>query len=155
MKANLYISKVLAECEPMTRLEYNEFRGWVLPLDEEGNDKGHIVKDLTSGHTNWFPDTIFNINFKQPSGLTFGEAIEIMLLGGKVARKGWNGKGMWILLVAGTSVPMTYPGSAYYNAGIKETTVDSHIDMYTAGGTMQPGWLASQADILAQDWEIA
>ena len=88
--------------------------------------------------------------------LTFSLALEAIKVGKKVARKGWNGKGMWLVLADGTKgkvVDMTH-GTNYERAGLAEVCIDPHIDMYTAQGTMQPGWLASQADMLAEDWEI-
>lgn len=89
-------------------------------------------------------------------GMTFGEALEATKLGKKIARKGWNGKGMWLVLANGTKkarVTMN-EGSDYAEAGLTSAVIDPHIDMYTAQGTMQPGWLASQADMLADDWCI-
>lgn len=67
--------------------------------------------------------------------MTFGQAIEAMRGGSRVARAGWNGKGMNIFLV-------TFPSH------------DPCIVMRTAQGTNQPGWLASQADMLAGDWSV-
>jgi hypothetical protein len=66
--------------------------------------------------------------------MTFGEAIRSLQSGGKVQRAGWNGKGMYLYL-------------AHFNG------FDPCIVMYTATGTKQPGWLASQADILSSDWQ--
>ncbi len=86
--------------------------------------------------------------------MNFGEAIHELKAGRKVAREGWNGKGMWLVLAYGTKgeVADINSGSDYAKAGLKQVCIDPHIDMYTAQGTMQPGWLASQADILAEDW---
>lgn len=84
---------------------------------------------------------------------SFGWAIECLKEGLQVRRAGWNGKGMWLVLQSGSSVILR-EGSCYHNAGLREVIIDPHIDMYTAGGTMQPGWLASQADMLASDWQI-
>lgn len=84
---------------------------------------------------------------------SFGWAVDMLKLGHKVARAGWNGKGMWLILQSGSEVELR-EGSCYYNAGLRHVTIDPHIDMFTAGGTMQPGWLASQADMLASDWQI-
>lgn len=89
--------------------------------------------------------------------LTFGQAIDYLKRGKKIARSGWNGKDMWLILQETTPDVNPYHGSCYANAleGITETvTIDAHIDMYTAQGTMQPGWLASQADMLATDWKV-
>jgi len=89
----------------------------------------------------------------QSGDFSFGDVVTLLKLGKKVARKGWNGKNMFLILVESTQ-PVITEGSPYQaRAGIQgEVTIDAHIDMFTAGGTMQPGWLASQADMLADDW---
>ena len=85
--------------------------------------------------------------------MNFGKAIKALKKGKRVARKGWNGKNMWLILQFGSRgvIPMR-PGSAYAEAGLVEVKIQSHIDMMCADGTMQPGWLASQADMLSDDW---
>lgn len=85
----------------------------------------------------------------------FGGAIFQTLLGEKVAREGWNGKGMFIIWVPGSKVELR-PGSHYkqYFPKRKTMDIDGHFDMFTAQRTMQPGWLASQADMVAKDWVI-
>ena len=85
--------------------------------------------------------------------MDFGEALKALKDGKKVARKGWNGKGMWLIYVKGSQI-YTVPDSAYRNAGLNDVTINPHIDMMTATGEMQPGWLASQTDMLADDWEV-
>ncbi len=68
----------------------------------------------------------------------FGGALSALRSGRKVARKGWNGKGMWLAL----QVP---------DAGSKMTL--PYIYMSTVTGDLVP-WMASQTDILAEDWEV-
>ena len=86
--------------------------------------------------------------------MNFGEALHELKAGRKVARKGWNGKGMWLILVPGSPNIKPVAGTPYSKAGIiEEVNIDAHIDMFTAAGSMQPGWLASQNDMLADDWE--
>ena len=90
--------------------------------------------------------------------MNFGEAIECLKRGQRVCRAGWNGKGMWLILVASTPNCPLKPGTPYQKAlntpthGQGTVTINAHIDMYTATGEMQPGWLASQTDMLADDW---
>ena len=84
----------------------------------------------------------------------FGDAIRLLKAGFKVAREGWNGKGMWLVYVPGSYCKECYEGTPYKNAGLDSVQIDGHIDMFTAGKTIQPGWLASQADMLAEDWKI-
>lgn len=70
--------------------------------------------------------------------MDFGEALRALKSGARVARKGWNGKGMWLeLQVPDLFSKMTLP----------------YIYMKTADGGLVP-WLASQTDMLAEDWEI-
>lgn len=85
--------------------------------------------------------------------MNFGQAIDSLKAGKKVSRQGSNGKDMWLVLDSGTKNVTPRKGSVYSNAGITDLTIKPHIDMKTATGEMQPGWLASQADMLAEDWE--
>ena len=90
--------------------------------------------------------------------MNFGEAIEALKEGKKVARKGWNGKGMYIFLTPESHVPfrklkehmqmhlIDYPSG--------RVPINAHIDMKAADGTIVIGWLASQTDILSEDWEV-
>lgn len=87
--------------------------------------------------------------------MNFGQAIEAMKTGKRVSRSGWNGKGMFLIYVPGTTDAKLTDGSPYQvalNSNI--VTINPHIDMYTATGEFQPGWLASQTDMLASDWEV-
>jgi len=87
--------------------------------------------------------------------MNFGEAIECLKGGEKVCRAGWNGRGMWLILVPGSKGVRPVAGTPYSNAGLTDKVdIEAHIDMLTAQGNMQPGWLASQTDMLADDWEV-
>lgn len=85
-----------------------------------------------------------------------GWAVKELLNGSKVRRAGWNGKGMFLVYVPGTVKPIELrEGTPYFRSVGPYVAIEAHIDMYTAKGTMQPGWLCSQADLLAIDWELA
>lgn len=91
--------------------------------------------------------------------MNFGEALEALKRGERVAREGWNGKGMWLVLVPGTENVQLRDGSPYKAAtGLDECEILPHIDMWTVNAhgrrAMLPGWLASQTDVLAEDWTI-
>lgn len=86
--------------------------------------------------------------------MNFGEALEALRAGKKVSRSGWNGKGMFLILVGGTDQVEFRDGTPYRNSGIAQADIAPHIDMFTAQGNFQPGWLASQSDMLADDWTI-
>ena len=83
--------------------------------------------------------------------MKFGDAIEALKKGERVARSGWNGKGMWLVLVPAS---IFTEDSLYSKAGLMGGDIKAHIDIKTATGEMQPGWLASQTDMLADDWEV-
>ena len=84
---------------------------------------------------------------------SFGWAIQMLQEGHKVQRASWNDKGMWLVMQTGSEVELR-EGSCYYKAGLRNVKIDAHIDMFTASGSMQPGWLASQSDMLSNDWCI-
>jgi hypothetical protein len=84
--------------------------------------------------------------------MDFGYAISALKAGSKVSRSGWNGKGMFLFLVPGSVFKVNRaPLMGIYPEGT-EITYCSHVDMKTADGSIVP-WLASQTDILADDWE--
>lgn len=83
-------------------------------------------------------------------GMSFAGAISSIRAGKKVARKGWNGKGMYVFLADDVGFH-TAAGIATHESDIY---VHDMIVMRTVDGSLQPGWLASQADMLADDWEI-
>jgi hypothetical protein len=88
--------------------------------------------------------------------MDFGMAIVALKRGEAVARKGWNGKGMFLTLQPGSEVngsDMRNDNAKNYYADCK-CKIAPHIDMKAADGTYVVGWLASQTDMLAEDWEI-
>ena len=86
-----YIGTRRIQASYMTRLEYNDFRGWVLPNSEDGADCGFMVRDIISEHVSWLPENEFHNIYKSSGDLTFGDAIHLMKKGYKLSRKGWNG----------------------------------------------------------------
>lgn len=83
--------------------------------------------------------------------MTFSGALATLKMGGRVAREGWNGKGMFLFLVPGSRFKVNRPPLLGIYAEGTEIDYHAHIDMKTAQGYVVP-WLASQADLLAEDW---
>ena len=86
--------------------------------------------------------------------MNFSQALDLIKQGQTVQRKGWNGKGMFIFLVNGSTFQVNRePLSTHFGEG---TTVNyhAHVDMNTADGQVVP-WLCSQTDMLADDWQLA
>ncbi len=154
-----YIGTKLVKMQPMTRLQYNEYRGWALPTDENGADEGYLVEYLDGGKPNhkdhagyisWSPKEQAEAAYRETSGLSFGLAVEALKKGLRVARAGWNGKGMWLSHVrAGEwQVAEAVPGM-----DDKSLLTQPWVGMKTADNKFVP-WLASQTDVLADDWMI-
>lgn len=92
--------------------------------------------------------------------LTFGLALTALKGGLKVARKGWNGKGMWISMTNGKTLDMATDD--IWTKNVKDIAIANggkveilpYLVMKTADNKLQIGWLASQSDMLAEDWEV-
>lgn len=150
-----YLGTKLVVAEPMTRAEYNEFRGWALPENEDGTDEGYLVEYTDGGKPNveghvgyvsWSPKEQFDNAYRWVAALTFGQALEAIKTGQKVARVGWNGKSMWIGLHVES-------GKFTRDECGTELEYANYIVMKTVDNKLVP-WLASQTDVLAEDWSI-
>ena len=93
--------------------------------------------------------------------MRFGEAIEKAYEGKKIARHGWNGKGMYVYLTEGRGIPTDewvarMPSQELTEAEKKMgyVIIKPHLDMMNAQGERIIGWLASQMDMLAVDWYV-
>lgn len=139
-----YIGTKIIEATEMTRGEYNRYRGWKIPGNENPADAGYLVK-YQDGYESWSPKNVFDESYHECSNMTFGLALEAMKKGEYVARKGWNGKNMYLFLAHGEDIQKC--------VGIPDQCVDV-ICMKTAQDTVVFGWLASQTDMLSEDWQI-
>ena len=160
---NTFIGTKVIRAIPMTHVEYNEYREWNVPISEDDLGEGYLVEYTDGGKPNhpdhegyisWSPKAQFDNAYRNiKKGVGFGHALEMMQQGFKVTRAGWNGKGMWLIYVPGSESVKPVAGTPYSRAGITEPTgIKPHIDMMCVDGCMQPGWLASQSDMLANDW---
>jgi Protein of unknown function (DUF2829) len=91
--------------------------------------------------------------------VNIGEAVQALKAGKRVARAGWNGKGMWLAYSPGKGM---LPAENFWAPPNKEyalqlggyAAVLPCITMKTATGEILMGWLASQTDLLADDWVL-
>ena len=85
--------------------------------------------------------------------MNFSEALELLKEGKRVARSNWNGKGMFVFLVPGSTFKVSrLPLLGIYPEGT-EINYCPHIDMKTADDKIVP-WVISQTDIMADDWFV-
>lgn len=154
-----YIRMHQVEAEPMRYGEYCE--KWLnakrANMECRPEDEGYIVH-YPDGYVSWCPKAQFEAVGRPCDGMTFGMAVEAMKRGKKVARRGWNGKGMYIWVIPGSTVrgcnQITDPHLAVIDKAEGEIRFLGSIRMRTATGDVLTGWLASQTDMLAEDWEI-
>jgi hypothetical protein len=156
----------------MNRQEYNDYRGWKLPADEDGSDEGFLVEYLnggTSNHPNhvgyisWSPKAVFERAYRSTVGMTFGLAIEAAKKGYKIARKKWNGKNMFVVYMEPLNLPpfntqgtfrKVNDRTAKFIGEDKPLNCQPYFAMYNAQEEWIPGWNATQSDMLDEDWFI-
>lgn len=96
------------------------------------------------------------------SNLNFGQALEAMKAGKRVTRAGWNGKGMYLWLMPAATLKAEWCREPHLKAMAEanggEIEALGTIRMYTVNAhgrrAVLTGWLASQSDMLAEDWTI-
>lgn len=155
---------------PMNRKEYNDVRGWTVPPDEDPRDEGSLVcygGDKNNckgydGYVSWSPKAQFEDAYKSSGEMSFSMALEALKQGKKVARRGWNGKGMFLYFTSGSMVPVIHlkEETASHLVGTRLcecdecVTFNGHIDMKTGDGSITIGWVPTQVDMFSNDWEI-
>jgi hypothetical protein len=158
---NSYVGLKTVRAKEMSRLDYNKLRGWQVPDDENPEDEGYLVQYPDSkpnhpdyeGYISWCPKEPFEKHNRPFKGMSFGDALEYLKRKGRVARRGWNGKNMFLFLVDGSTFKVNRPPLlGIYEEGT-EINYHAHIDMRTADGQIVP-WLASQSDMLSEDWYL-
>lgn len=149
-----YIRCHIVEAEPMTRYAFDNLknREHTSPTNDDGY---HVV--YPDGYESWCPKAQFEDAGRPVDGMTFGQAIEAMKQGKKVARRGWNGKGMYLWLLPATEVKKEWCRDPHLIEAMGERDALpclGSIRMFTATKEVLTGWLASQTDMLSDDWCI-
>ena len=139
-----YIGTKLVEAEPKLRKAPSEHF-----LIDRGFEEGYKVR-YPDGYESWSPKAVFEEAYRPVDGMSFGLAIEAAKKGFKIARRGWNGKGQYVELAG--NISYSSADGRIINADHKAIGNQAFAFVGTSG--VQMGWLASQADMLADDWEI-
>ena len=180
-----YIGTKQVLAKPMNRQEYNEYRDWDLPANEDGKEEGYLVEYVDSPNANhpkhknyisWSPKDVFEKAYRLINNLTFGQAIEALKQGKRVARKGWNGKGMFVFRQIPADIPshivpnmQSLPQSVKDEFQRRFDEIKTSPEMHPKSATeihylnqyalVKPnneinGWNPSVADCEAEDWVI-
>ena len=157
-----YIGTKIIEAEPANRYELHSGGHITKKCSEEWTkDEAEILKQpfnvkagyvvrYADGYESWSPKDVFEEAYRPTDCMSFGLAIEAMKKGKKVARRGWNGKNQHIELATRISY-MTAEG-VFVN--VEHEAIGNKAIAFCGTSGVQMGWLASQADMLADDWEV-
>jgi hypothetical protein len=147
---------------PMSRGDYNKYRGWELPSNERYDDDGYLIEYESrvgeasnvqghEGYVSWSPKQVFDDAYHNVhESLPFGLALELAKQGHSITRKGWNGKGLKVSVqqpTEGSDMSLPYLYMQYPSTPASDSAPKSHINAKVP-------WLASQTDILSSDWYV-
>ena len=145
-----YIGTKIIEAVPAIRKGGKVYEeGWPIPKSMDPTEEGYKVR-YPDGYESWSPKDVFEEAYRPTDCMSFGLAIEAMKKGKKVARRGWNGKNQHIELATRISY-MTAEG-VFVN--VEHEAIGNKAIAFCGTSGVQMGWLASQADMLADDWEV-
>ena len=135
----------IAETLTEKEIQEREDNGWAVHIVKEGYK---VV--YKGGYESWSPKKVFEDAYRRTDGLNFGLALEAAKMGKRIARKGWNGKNQYVEL--GTD--FLYDTIGGNGNVVYHEDIGSKALVFVGTRGRQVGWLASQADMLADDWMI-
>lgn len=118
-------------------------------------EKGTIIREgykvvYEDGYESWSPKDVFEKAYRAVDGLSFGLAIEAAKKGRRIARAGWNGKNQYVELAEA----ICYKNASGEVVNAQHDAIGNRALAFVGTSGVQMGWLASQADMLADDWRI-
>jgi hypothetical protein len=142
-----YIGTKILKAKAMTRGEYNAYRGWTSPANENPADTGYLVEyedggkpndERHGGYISWSPSDVFERSYRLTDGMAFGDALAAIQLGQRIQRTGWNGRGMYVFFV-----PYPPEGGA----------TNPYMALCNPNGSVST-WVPSVSDCIATDWRV-
>lgn len=145
-----YIGTKLIEAAPAIRKGGKVYeKTHPIPRSMDPEEDGYKVR-YPDGYESFSPKQVFEEAYRPTDGLSFGLAIEAAKKGMKIARRGWNGKNQYVELAERIS----YENAAHEVINAKHEAIGNKALAFVGTSGVQLGWLASQADMLADDWMI-
>ena len=153
-----YIGTKMVKAEPAYRYWMEDGEKVIVAHDE---DKPQKIVDAVSredgykvvypdGYVSWSPKDVFEMAYRPTDGMNFGLAIEAAKMGMRIARKGWNGKNQYVEL----ATCISYKRNSGELVNVDHCNIGNKALAFVGTSGVQMGWLASQADMLADDWYI-
>lgn len=145
-----YIGTKIIEAEPAYKVDGKTVQPTDWPVPEGSKaEEGYAVR-YPDGYMSWSPKEVFEEAYRQTDAMPFGLAIEAVKKGKRISRAGWNGKGQYVELA--TDIGYVGPDGKTVNA--EHAAIGNKALAFVGTSGVQMGWLASQADMLAEDWQI-
>lgn len=151
-----YIGTKIVQAEPAVRIMDIAFNVRVVPLTEhpithpdDTVDLGYKIR-YEDGYESFSPQDVFEKAYRESDGLPFGLAIEAAKMGKRIARKGWNGKNQYVEM----AYCISYKNHAAEVVNANHCNIGNKALAFVGTSGVQLGWLASQADMLADDWYV-
>lgn len=160
-----YIGTKIVQAEPAHRFWMPDGEKVIVPYSEDrpqkvadavACDNGYKIVYQPDGYESWSPKEVFEAAYRQVDGMNFGLAIEAMKQGRRVTRRGWNGKNMSVAYQKGypDGIPCNENTARAWGMEVGELfKCRPYLQLRCADGSFQM-WVASQSDILADDWYI-
>ena len=145
-----YIGTKIIQAEPAYRVDGKVFvKANIVPSGVRIEDGYKVI--YPDGYESWSPKDVFEAAYRATDGMSFGLAIEAAKMGKKIARAGWNGNNQYVEL--GHDFSYTAPGDIPVRP-VQHLDIGSQALVFVGTRGRQVGWLASQSDMLADDWKI-
>ena len=155
-----YIGTKIIQAEPAKRFwmpdgrkviaSVNEIVAYEVQKEATACDEGYKVR-YPDGYESFSPKEVFEEAYRQTDNMNFGLALEAAKKGLRIARSGWNGRGMYVFLADIQELNTRADLSEFQDQDVE---ISELLVLRTAQETLQPGWLATQSDMLADDWYI-
>ena len=122
----------------------------VVPTCITGQPEDGYRVQYEDGYLSWSPKAVFEKAYRETTGLSFGLAIEAAMMGKKIARAGGNCKNQYVEL----AYCISYKNNAAEIVNVNHCNIGNKAFAFVGTSGVQMGWLAAQADMLADDWQI-
>lgn len=149
-----YIGTKIVQAEFAYRIDFGHgeyaYAGEGDIITSPGHIEGGYRVRYEDGYTSWSPLAAFEKAYRLTDGMSFGLAIEAAKMGKKIARSGWNGKSQYVEL----ATCISYKNADGCEINAEHQSIGNKALAFVGTSGVQMGWLASQADMLADDWYI-
>jgi hypothetical protein len=136
-----YIGKKIIKAKPMTKKEYNDYRGWIIPPGEDPEEEVYLVEYpvdsqsppnhiLHKGYISMSPKHVFDKAYHLlEEGVSFGDALIALQEGKRVQRRGWNGAGLFAFKQVHADIPMiVIPGMQSLPQAVKDEFIRRSVE---------------------------